>query len=165
MLQLKSCLRRLIDLSADRSLILVKAFPWFVLTWCCFLLLSSSFTIFLSIFFLHSLFHFFLALIQPFSDKQKAVIFINLGGPLMGLDAWTVRARSMLGVSDVGGGEVERWWAGNHLKGTDPWGDGEIKVITLVFWFMLQAQRCAFTPLHCLIQCVVIPSLSLQVSV
>lgn len=61
------------------------------------------------------------ALIQPFSDKQKAVIFINLGGPSMGLDAWTVRARSMLGVSDVGGGEVVgrkppqgywslRWW-------------------------------------------------------
>lgn len=46
------------------------------------------------------------ALTQAFSIEQKAVIFIHLQGPWIGLDAWTVRARSMLGVSDVGGGEV-----------------------------------------------------------
>lgn len=49
----------------------------------------------------------------------------------MGLDALTVRARRMLDVRRVL--EVEGWWEGNHLKGTDPFADGEIKIITQVF--------------------------------
>lgn len=52
------------------------------------------------------------------------------------------------------------WRVGNHLKGTDPWADGEIKIITWVvlIYAVMQALSWALTPLCCLIQCAVIPS-------
>lgn len=76
------------------------------------------------------------------------------------LDDQTVRGRRR---PVWGGGAEGRTPA---LKDADPWADWEIKVITLLPWFMLprRLSRCAFTQLSCLIQGAVIHGLSLQVS-
>lgn len=73
-LQLRSCLSQLIDLSADRSLILVEAFPLICFDMILFPLFSLSL-----IYHLPFLSAFPLAPIHPFSDLQKTATSTNLG--------------------------------------------------------------------------------------
>lgn len=91
------------------------------------------------------------------TDNLESVIFINLGVPRIGLDAQTVRGRSMPGVSHVGdegdGGQEttpQGYWSLSWLR-------NKSNYLAFLIYAVMAAQKCALTPLPCLIQCIVIP--------
>lgn len=119
-LQLKSLLNLLIDLRAARSLILVD----FSLVCFDMILLFSLFLVYyLSLLYCILGCIFLPFLIQAFFQLTKNSHWRQPSDALMGLGAWTVRVGGMPDVKNVGGGGL----AGNHLKGTDPRADGEMK--------------------------------------
>lgn len=78
-----------------------------------------------------------------FPDKEETVIFINLEGGGGGITSCQRKKYCLVSAKL----EAEGCYEGNHLKGTDPWAYGEIKVMTWVFWFMLSC-RLRGVPLH-----------------